>query len=369
MIEQHENLKEYLLNFLPKTTGFFLRCKKSPRYERIKKILSEEGTIRYVSFVVYFAKDFEIFLKKIQTVPPLVYIYTEMENLLWNTMSKFIRSKYLYNLQNGNKAKVSATELLFIDVNDKKYFKSLKSLDIGRKAKSMFAASGVLDMCEEEKEFRQNCLPSYINTVAHMTTKLPFNTFLKNCSYIHPLKPNETNALGGISNLILQVSNALNNMLPNVFPTADNVLLSEDVCDKIRSEWRLYQTEIIPEDAYLNEKVVSPIKTRRKVSYWKKAFVIAGITEVGNINEAKSCDIEKFVLYLEKDCTSNDGKMKYPFLVCLLKLILSLSHGNSAPENGFSINKLLLEIHSSSLKKETIEAIRIVTVFSNMSQY
>ena len=103
-----------------------------------------------------------------------------------------------------------------------------------------------------------------------------------------------------------------------------------------------------------------PIKTRQKVSYWEKAFVIAGITEVGNIDEAKSCDIEKFVLYLEKDCTSNDSKMNYPFLVCLFKLTLSLSHRNSAPENSFSMTKLLLEIHGSSLKKETNKAIRIV---------
>ena len=48
---------------------------------------------------------------------------------LWNTMSKFIRSKYLYNLQNGNKTKVSVTELLLIDINDKNYFESLKSLE------------------------------------------------------------------------------------------------------------------------------------------------------------------------------------------------------------------------------------------------
>ena len=89
-----------------------------------------------------------------------------MENLLWNTMSKFIRLKYSYNLQNGNKTKVSTTELLLIDVSDKKYFKSLKSLDIGTKAKSIFGASDVLDMCEEEKEFRQNCLSSYIKTLS-----------------------------------------------------------------------------------------------------------------------------------------------------------------------------------------------------------
>ena len=100
----------------------------------------------------------------------------------------------------------------------------------------MFAASDVLDVCEEEKEFQQNCLLSYINTVTHMMTKLPFNTFLKNWLYIHPLKRNETNALGGISNLTLQASNALNNVLPNVFPTIDNILSSEDVCYKVKSD-------------------------------------------------------------------------------------------------------------------------------------
>ena len=71
--------------------------------------------------------------------------------------------------------------------------------------------------------------------------KITFQHFLNNFLYIHPSKRNETNALGGISNLTLQVSNALNNVLPNGFPTFDNILSSEDVCDKVRSEWRLKQ--------------------------------------------------------------------------------------------------------------------------------
>ena len=98
--------------------------------------------------------------------------------------------------------------------------------------------------------------------------------------------------MGRISNLTLQVSNALNNVLLNVFRTVDNVLSSEDVT-KVRSECRLYQTEIIAEDTYMNEKEASPIKTKRKVSYWEKASIIAGVTVVGNIDEAKGCDTEK----------------------------------------------------------------------------
>ena len=71
---------------------------------------------------------------------------------------------------------------------------------------------------------------------------------------------------GSLLDHFFRVSNALNNVLPNVSTTVD-ILSSEDVCDKVRSEWRFYQTEIIPEDGYLNEKEVSPIKTRQKVSY------------------------------------------------------------------------------------------------------
>ena len=59
-------------------------------------------------------------------------------------------------------------------------------------------------------------------------------------------------------------ANALNTALPNVFPTVDNILSSEDVCDKVRSRWRLYQTEIIPEDVYLNEKEEAPKKKHSK---------------------------------------------------------------------------------------------------------
>ena len=79
-------------------------------------------------------------------------------------------------------------------------------------------------------------------------------------------------------------------------------------------------------------------------------MVITHITEFGNIDEGKSCDIRKFALYLEKDPTSNDGKMKYPFLVCLVKFILSLSHGNSAPENYFLINRLLKQLFTEERK-------------------
>ena len=44
---------------------------------------------------------------------------------------------------------------------------------------------------------------------------------------------------------------------------------------------------------------------------------------------------------------------KDPQLVALIKCILSLSHGNSTPEKGFSRNKLILEVHGYSMREDT----------------
>ena len=51
---------------------------------------------------------------------------------------------------------------------------------------------------------------------------------------------------------------------------------------------------------------------------------------------------------------------KYPQLFALVKCVLSLSHVNSAPESGFSINKSMLEVHGHSLGEDTLEALRVV---------
>ena len=46
--------------------------------------------------------------------------------------------------------------------------------------------------------------------------------------------------------------------------------------------------------------------------------------------------------------------------IALVKCVLSLSHGNSVPESGFSINISMLEVHGHSLGEDTLEALRVV---------
>ena len=54
------------------------------------------------------------------------------------------------------------------------------------------------------------------------------------------------------------------------------------------------------------------------------------------------------------------GRKKYPQLFALVKCVLSLSHGNSAPESGFSINKSMLDVYGHSLWEDTLEPLRVV---------
>ena len=55
-----------------------------------------------------------------------------------------------------------------------------------------------------------------------------------------------------------------------------------------------------------------------------------------------------------------NGQLKYLQLFALVKCVLSISHGNSIPEQGFSINKYILSIHGTSISNETIIALRLV---------
>ena len=67
---------------------------------------------------------------------PLIHIlYEEMETLLWNVMTKFMKSKYLTNKKNGQKRAVAANELLLGQTADTDVVKNLKNIDIGTKAK------------------------------------------------------------------------------------------------------------------------------------------------------------------------------------------------------------------------------------------
>ena len=90
---------------------------------------------------------------------------------------------------------------------------------------------------------------------------------------------------------------------------------------------------------------------RKQASYWEIAFELAGIAQDHDTGLNGKChfDIDTFIVSLEKQFLNESGSVKYLIILSLFKLVASLSHGNAAPENGFSINKHLIGIHWTSI--------------------
>ena len=74
-------------------------------------------------------------------------------------------------------------------------------------------------------------------------------------------------------------------------------------------------------------------------------------------------DIHIFIFIIKVDV---DGSLKYSKLTALAKYVLCISHGNSDPETGFSLNKTLswnskkLSVHGALVGENIIEAVRSV---------
>ena len=132
-------------------------------------------------------------------------------------MAKFVKSKYLTNKKDGEKCAVSANELLLVQTADKNVVKNLKNIDIGTKAKGLFLPSA-LDIDENEKKFRSDCLQAYRKTTEYLKSMLPFNSFIQNSAFINLENKNFNGSSVGISNLAQMITSALPNVLTAVFP-------------------------------------------------------------------------------------------------------------------------------------------------------
>ena len=92
--------------------------------------------------------------------------------------------------------------------------------------------------------------------------------------------------------------------------------------------------------------------------YWENAFELASLP----FNSDSKCkvDIDTLIVSLEKKIVDDAGSPKFPSIASLFKIVSPSSHGNSTPENGFSINKYLIQMHGTTLSSDIIEALRFV---------
>ena len=181
-------------------------------------------------------------------------------------------------------------------------------------------------------------------------------SLLQHAQYIHPDKRSAPESTSAIFNLAVKITSVLNNnnCLYKVFGV--NGASTDSIIDQIRSQWQFFQNEDIKKEWYqLDEQGVS--SSTKKDSYWARAGEMCEIESTPFKRNMKRIDD-----FWEKidSLRDNKGSQKYPQLVALMKCVLSLSHGNSTPERGFSINKLILGIHGYSTYEDTLTALRFV---------
>ena len=112
----------------------------------------------------------------------------------------------------------------------------------------------------------------------------------------------------------------------------------------------------IPKEWYTIETVNAKKERVQHQSYWKKAER-SWLEILPKEDELKSIRIDSFwsrVFELKND----DGRLRFPQLAALVKSVLTLSHGNAGPEQGFSVNKSILDAHGTRLGEDILVALR-----------
>ena len=263
-------------------------------------------------------------------------------------MNKFIRKRFL---------SVKDSDNISIDVLKKENWKPANFIDIGTKAKVLFGSSSFMTD-EGQQKLRSECLKFYITSTKYLLDHLPLHvSVIKHAQYLHPEKANDPGSTSAISNLALSISIIMDNCLGAVF-NLDKPAAKEEVCYIIRNQWMQYQNENIP-DTYFKQTVEESSSSNRiQDSYWSYALEKCSLTAV----QPKNSCYKRIDHYWTKvnEIVNESGLKKYTQLFCLVKCVLSLSHGNAVAERGFSINKLMLECHGYSMKNNTISALHLV---------
>ena len=162
-------------------------------------------------------------------------------------LKNFVSKRVLY-CEDGITMK-PATQLKLMNLNKESNLKSLNLIEVGTKAKHLLSAS-ILD----ETVFRKNCLKFYISAATQLQMKVPFdNKIILQVQYLHSKKQKKAHSTSAISNLSFKIVSTLVNEAKKVFGSSYDATV-DDIVDKIRQEWKMYQVENI-RSAYFQKDV------------------------------------------------------------------------------------------------------------------
>lgn len=194
IIAQWENLKEYFLNFLPKEKHFAKRIETTQRYQTIRKILTSNTSVLYMSFAVYLAGLLEEFLILFQSSKPLIHVlYPSIGDLFFNILTNFIKQRALVDKEGARK---EAKELGAVDVDDKHNLKSLHDINFGQAASYQI---GLLEAGTNLEIVKIEFKKCYQALVEYLKKNLPHNSsILADLQYLHREKRHDENAVPAI---------------------------------------------------------------------------------------------------------------------------------------------------------------------------
>ena len=208
-LKQWPNLKEYFLKLLPKQKNFKREIENTPKYTRLKTCFADPTMEAYVVFVAFVAQDFEAFLLPFQNKDPMIHLlHPAMLSFLYGLQRKFICGVKL--------SSEDLVENIRINADAEKNVKPICKIDVGTKAKTMFAQNMISD--EGQEKFRKRYLKFFQVSVSYLQQKLPFDVnLLRNAQFLNLVKRKASGATSAISNLALKVTSVLDNVLGSIF--------------------------------------------------------------------------------------------------------------------------------------------------------
>ena len=99
-----------------------------------------------------------------------------------------------------------------------------------------------------------------MTAVTLLQKNLPFTApVIRDAQFLHPEKRNDPASLTTVSKLTFFIADVLqspvgygDNILPKVFHTQPT-LKTADICDLMRSQWKLCQVEFLPEESFVEQ--------------------------------------------------------------------------------------------------------------------
>ena len=355
ILDQYDNLNEYFLKFLPKDKIFTSQIKTNPRYVRIVDFLKKPTSKAELCFIAFVSTEFEGYLTAMQANKPLIHtMHERISTLVYNLMKKFVAEKAITESVDGKLRTKSGSKLAEVDVTKNQL--KLEQIDVGTRASAIINS---FDINSDKKEsFRKKCLSFYVSSTNYLVSKLPLsNKILKDAQYLHPQKRNSSSSQNAVVRLCSIIAYNMKNHLQNIFNVPENTTVSE-VCDLIKNQWQVYQLQDIPKEWHTVETDSAKKERIHQESYWK-AVEKSWVDLTPKESEESAIRIDSYWSRVFK-MQNSDGRCLFPQLAALVKIILTLSHGNAGPEQGFSINKAIIDVHGTRLGEEMLIALRRV---------